>query len=82
MAGQITLKYSGIYPGNTVSVLISVRGKMIQDLLFIIHCFSLRAYREVGNEQGYVGELWIDIRGTTSSDLMILEFFLRGYIKA
>ena len=55
---------------------------MIQDLLFMIHCFSLRAYREVGNEQGYVGELWIDIRGTTSSDLMILEFFLRGYIKA
>ena len=40
---------------NTVNVLISVRGKMIQDLLFMNHCFSLRAYREVGNEQGYVG---------------------------
>ena len=36
MAGQITLKYSGIYQGNTVSVLISVRGKMIQDLLFML----------------------------------------------
>ena len=50
MAGQITLKYSGIYQGNTVSVLISVRGKMIQDLLFMIHCFLLRGYGAVEYE--------------------------------
>ena len=32
MAGPITLKLSGIDRGNSVSVLVRVRGRMIQDL--------------------------------------------------
>ena len=41
MAGPITLKLLGITRGNSVSVLVRVRGRMIQDSLFIIHCFLL-----------------------------------------
>ena len=33
----------------------SVRGKMIQDLLFMIHCFLLRGYRAVEYEYGQDG---------------------------
>ena len=36
-AGLITLKLRGIDQGNSVSVLVGVRGRMIQDSLFIEH---------------------------------------------
>ena len=82
MAEQITLKYSGIYQGNTVSVLISVRGKMIQDLLFMLLTKKIQGSRVWIGSSRMIQKLCIDIRGRMSFDLKILDFLLRGYKEA